>query len=61
VVVGGGGPRAAARASAAAWQMRPWADAPTRLVGRPQVAAERAAARSTQRAPEVRIEPRIAT
>ena len=60
-MVGGGDPRAAARASAAAWQMRPWADAPTRLVGRPEVAAERVAARSTQRAPEVRIEPRIAT
>ena len=47
MVVSGGDPRAAARASAAAWQMRPWADAPTRLVGRPEVSAEREAAHQT--------------
>ena len=60
VVSIGSDPRAAARASAAAWQMRPWADAPTRLLARHVVAAGRAAARRTQLTPETRLEPRIA-
>ena len=59
MVVGGGDPRAAARASVAASKMRPWADARPRLAARRAVSAERAAAHSTQRAPEMRLEPRI--
>ena len=60
VVVDGGDPRAAARASVAASKMRPWADARPRLAARRAVSAERAAAHSTQCAPEMRLEPRIA-
>ena len=59
-MVGGGDPRAASGACAAASQMRPWADAPTRLMGRPEVAVGCASAHAKQRAPEMRIEPRIA-
>jgi hypothetical protein len=43
----------------AASKMRPWADARPRLAARRAVSAERAAAHSTQRAPEMRLEPRI--
>jgi hypothetical protein len=60
VVVGGGDPRAVARASVAASKMRPWAGARPRLAARRAVSAERAAAHSTQCAPEMRLEPRIA-
>ena len=60
MVVGGGDPRAVSGASAAASKMRPWADAPTWLVDRHVVGVGCAAAHVTQRAPEMRIEPRIA-
>jgi hypothetical protein len=60
VVSGGGDPRAASDASAAASKMRPWADGRPRLAARGVVAAGRAAARWTRLAPEMRIEPRIA-
>ena len=60
MVVGGGDPRAVARASVAASKMRPWADTRPRLAARRAVSAERAAAHSTQRAPEMRLQPRIA-
>ena len=59
MVVGGGDPRAAARASVAASKMPPWADTRPRLAARRAVSAERAAAHSTQRAPEMRLQPRI--
>jgi hypothetical protein len=60
VVVDGGDPRARPpRASVAASKMRPWADARPRLAARCAVSAERGAAHSTQRAPEMRLEPRI--
>ena len=59
VVVDGGDPRAAARASVASSKMRPLADTRPRLAARRAVSAERAAAHSTQRAPEMRLEPRI--
>ena len=59
MVVGGGDPRAVARASVAASKIRPWADTRPRLAARRAVSAERAAAHSTQRAPEMRLEPRI--
>ena len=48
MVVDGGDPRAAARASVAASKMRPWADTRPRLAARRAVSAERAAAHSTQ-------------
>ena len=60
VVSGGGDPRAASDASAAASKMRPWADGRPRLAARGVVAAGHAAARWTRLAPEMRIEPRIA-
>ena len=44
----------------AASKMRPWAGARPRLAARRAVSAERAAAHSTQCAPEMRLEPRIA-
>ena len=47
-------------ASDAAWQELQWVDARPRLAASRVVAAGRAAAHSTQRAPETRLEPRIA-
>ena len=46
----GSDPRAAARASAAAWHALQWVDARPRLAARHMVAAGRAAARWTWRA-----------
>ena len=55
MVSGGGDPRAASDASAAASKMRPWADGRPQLAARGVVAAGRAAARWTRREPEMLI------
>jgi hypothetical protein len=56
----GGRWRRSARGLGCAWQELQRADAPTRLAARGVVAAERAAARRTQPAPEMRLDLRIA-
>jgi hypothetical protein len=51
--------RGRSRLGLASSKMRPLADTRPRLAARRAVSAERAAAHSTQRAPEMRLEPRI--